>query len=44
MRSPCGFAAAVIFLAALPLAALYQAVTGGNPAIVMHVALAVGLR
>ena len=42
MRSPRGFVAAVIFLAALPLSALYQAVTGGNPAIVMHVALAVG--
>jgi hypothetical protein len=31
-----------MFLAALPLSALYQAVTGGNPAIVIHVALAVG--
>ena len=42
MRSPGGFVAAVVFLAALPLAALYQMVTGGNAAIVIHVALAGG--
>jgi hypothetical protein len=42
MRSPRGFAAAVSFLAALPLSALYQAITGGNHAIVIHLALAVG--
>jgi hypothetical protein len=43
MRSPRGFAAAVILLAALPLSALYRAVTAGNPAIVMHGVLAVGV-
>ena len=42
MRSPRGFAAAVVFLAALPLSALYQMVTAGNPAVVIHVALAGG--
>ena len=42
MRSPRGFAAAVVFLTAVPLSALYQMVTAGNPAIVIHVALAVG--
>ena len=42
MRSPRGFAAALIFLAALPLAALSQAVTSINPPIVFHVVLALG--
>jgi membrane protein YdbS with pleckstrin-like domain len=42
MRSPRGFAAAVAFLAALPLAALYQVVMSGNPAFMLHVVLGVG--
>jgi len=42
LRSPRGFGAAVVFLAALPLSALSQAVTTVSPAIVMHGVLAVG--
>jgi hypothetical protein len=42
VRSPRGFAAAVAFLAALPLSALYQVVTSGDPALMMHMVLAVG--
>jgi hypothetical protein len=42
MRSPRGFAAAVVFLSALPMAALFQAIAGGDPEIVVHVALALG--
>lgn len=42
MRSPRGFAAAVIFLAALPIAALYQVVAGGGAEVVVHLALALG--
>jgi len=42
MRSPRGFAAAVVFLAALPIAALYQGVGGGGAEVVVHLALALG--
>ena len=42
MRSSRGFAAAVVFLLAVPLAALFQMIAGAGAEIVIHLALAAG--
>jgi len=42
MRSRRGFAAAVVFLLLLPVAALYQIVVGAGTEVVIHGALALG--
>jgi hypothetical protein len=42
MRSPRGFASAVIFLLALPAAFVYQMVAGAGVEVVIHLALALG--
>ena len=42
MKSPRGFAAAAVFLLALPVTLLYQAVIGSGTEIVVHAALALG--
>ena len=42
MRSPRGVAAALAFLSALPIAALYQTIVGAGAEAVVHVVLALG--
>jgi hypothetical protein len=42
MRSPTGFVAAAVFLAALPLTFAYQQVAGAGAEIVVHALLALG--
>ena len=42
MKSPRGFTAAILFLSALPLAALYQGLAGGGGETVIHFSIALG--
>jgi hypothetical protein len=42
MKSPRGFAAAVVFLSALPVALVYRTLVGAGTEVVIHAALALG--